>query len=286
MNRLVKLFFGLISLYFMIGMFRRMAPTNKSSWPVPANISLMRPSLLKDQNVLIGLLTLPEKYERRFLVRTLYGQMSSPLAKLYFVFCDPSDENMRDLIMAENALYDDILVLDCVENMDNGKTYSFFSSLPKIFKNSKFKYVMKTDDDVFLHIPNLVNKLMTLSNKGLYFGREVIGHGFMAGMGYAISWDLVEWIAQSDYARNHREGQEDATLAGWLHHSGLVKHRVSDENGFYDYPESGKGWAKPYIPGTILIHRLKDSTHFIKANMQFMRPLISKYYSKSKQERT
>jgi hypothetical protein len=202
--------------------------------------------------------------------------MTSPLAKLYFVVCRPSDETMADLIMAEKTLYNDILILDCKENMDNGKTYTFFSSVPKIFRNSPFEYVMKTDDDVFLHIPNLVSKLMTLSKKGVYYGRNVKGHNFMAGMGYALSWDLVEWIAASDYAKINKEGQEDATVAKWLYHSGLVIHKVSDENAIYDYPESGQGWAKPYIPETILMHRLKDPTSFIKANMHFMRPIISK----------
>jgi len=137
---------------------------------------------------------------------------------------------------------------------------------------------MKTDDDVFLHIPNLVNKLTTLSKKGLYLGRQVSGFPFMAGMGYVLSWDLVEWIAASDYPKVNQIGQEDAILAKWLDYSGLVTHKISDENAFYDYPDSGKGWAKPYIPETILIHRLKDAISFIKANMHFMRPIFSKLY--------
>lgn len=47
-----------------------------------------------------------------------------------------------------------------------------------------YDYVMKTDDDVFLHLPNLLNRAMTLSRNGVYFGREVTGKNFMAGAGY------------------------------------------------------------------------------------------------------
>lgn len=264
MNKLARLIVGLTLFFAGLYVYKEAIEKNTIN-PDSSN-----------KKVLIGLLTLPEKYERRFLVRTFYGKMESPLAKLYFVVCNPTNTTMRDLIIAEKTFYDDILVLDCVENMDDGKTFTFFSSLPKLFKNSTFEYVMKTDDDVFLHIPNLVTKLLTLSNKGLYYGRDVPNHGFMAGMGYVISWDLVEWIATAEYPKLHREGQEDATLASWLHHSGLLKHTVSDDNAIYDDPDSGKGWAKPYIPETILIHRLKDTLAFIKANVHFMRPLFSK----------
>ena len=226
-------------------------------------------SLNSPHTVLIGLFTLPKKYERRMLVRTLYGQMSSPLARLYFVFCEPTDSIVKKVITAEKKLFKDIIILKCKENMDEGKTYSFFSSLPSLFKDSKFDFVMKTDDDVFLHIPNLVSKLSNLGSKGTYFGR-IVNNYFMAGMGYVLSWDLVEWIANSDYANSHKIGQEDAVLASWLYNSGLLKHKVSDDNSFYDDPDSNQGWSKPYIPETILIHRLKDTDAFIKANVYFM----------------
>ncbi len=42
--------------------------------------------------------------------------------------------------------YDDIIILDYEENMDGDKTYTFFSSLPRLFNDTLYDYVMKTDD--------------------------------------------------------------------------------------------------------------------------------------------
>ena len=97
----------------------------------------------------------------------------------------------------------------------------------------------------------------------------------MAGMGYLMSWDLAYWVATDPFPKEHTEGQEDAMLAWWLTESKLIEHWISDElEEFYDEPDSKQGWAHPYTPNTILIHRLKDSNWFLKANRFFMSHLL------------
>ena len=94
------------------------------------------------KTLLVGILTVPEKYDRRALIRSTYAQLSSPLAHLRFVFCLPRNTFMETLVLAEKRAYKDIIVLNCTENMDNGKTYSYVSALPSLFKNGTYDYVM------------------------------------------------------------------------------------------------------------------------------------------------
>jgi hypothetical protein len=152
--------------------------------------------------------------------------------------------------------------------MDEGKTLDFFKSVPTAF--NKHSFVMKADDDVYLHLPNIHKKLQTFPNsKGVYFGRAA--GQFMAGMGYILSWDLAQWIATDAFPSEHPNGQEDALLAWWLTFSRRVSHWESDTTeALYDAPESLKEWAHPYTPNTLLIHQLKNTSWFLNAAAHFM----------------
>jgi len=47
----------------------------------------------------------------------------------------------------------DILLLDCVENLVEGKTYEFFRTVGAEMGGRGYTHVMKTDDDSFVNIP-------------------------------------------------------------------------------------------------------------------------------------
>lgn len=88
-----------------------------------------------DLRLLIGVLTVPGNYERRNLVRLAYAIQPDHTGHVdvKFVFCNVTKEEDILLVALEIIRYDDIIILDCAENMDGGKTYTYFSSLPKIF---------------------------------------------------------------------------------------------------------------------------------------------------------
>jgi galactosylxylosylprotein 3-beta-galactosyltransferase len=93
----------------------------------------------------------------------------------------------------------------------------------------------------------------------------------MAGMGYVLSYDLVKWISQDPFPKMNQIGQEDGMLAFWLVQSQLVQHWLSDtDKSFYDFPDSGKGWAHPYSRNTILIHQLKQDDCYLKVVEHFL----------------
>ncbi|XP_042503263.1 uncharacterized protein LOC122080373 [Macadamia integrifolia] len=102
-------------------------------------------------SLLIGILTRPDSYDRRRFLRLIYGIQSSPIASIdiKFVFCRLTKDDQRVLIALEILRFDDIIILNCTENMNSRKTYTYFSSLPYILSHN-YDYVMKADDDVFL----------------------------------------------------------------------------------------------------------------------------------------
>ncbi|KAJ3695366.1 hypothetical protein LUZ60_000743 [Juncus effusus] len=227
--------------------------------------------------LLIGVLTLPGNYERRNLVRLAYGfQLSnSGHVDVKFVFCNVTKEEDLVFIALEIMKYDDIIILDCAENMDGGKTYTYFSSLPKIFDEEPYDYVMKTDDDTYIRLNNLVNTLKRLPRESLYFGLMSPCFGtnanhYMSGMGYAVSWDLVKWIATSDVARTHRTGPEDLVTGKWFRDGGKSVHMYDATPAMYDFFQPPYTcYRHEFIPDTVAVHKLKDGIRWAKTLKYF-----------------
>ncbi|CAL8990651.1 unnamed protein product [Prunus brigantina] len=205
--------------------------------------------------VLFGILTLPGQYQRRHFLRLIYGTQTPVGAKvdMKFVMCNLTKEDQEVLVALEIMRYDDIIILDCEENMNKGKTYTYFSSLPEMFNNTNgdyppYHYVMKADDDAYFRLQNLVDSLKPLPREDLYFGyvipcssMEPFGH-YMSGMGYLISWDIVEWIRESDIPKNHLEGPEDKTFGDWIKNGHRAKNRFNAKWSMYNFPEPPTKW--------------------------------------------
>ncbi|KAK6127491.1 hypothetical protein DH2020_038766 [Rehmannia glutinosa] len=213
----------------------------------------------------IGILTRPDKYDRRHFLRLIYGtQSSSPIAKtdVKFILCNLTKPEQKILIALEIMRFDDIIILDCHENMNSGKTYTYFSTLPKILP-TRYDYVMKADDDVFIRLKPLALSLHTLPRFDLYYGFVIpcpsmnpFVH-YMSGMGFVLSWDLVEWISDSLVTVNRTFGPEDKLVGEWLNSGKKAKNRFSNKPAMYDYPGTNGRCSHDLIPDTIAVHRVK-----------------------------
>lgn len=239
-------------------------------------------SMPPDLRLLIGVLTLPDHYEKRNLLRLVYGvQLPVPAAKvdLKFVFCNLTKEEQKVMIAMEIMKYNDIVILNCSENMDSGKTYIYFSSLPDILSENPtskpYDYVMKADDDVYFRVGPLVEALRPLPREDMYYGltapcRVVNPYNrYMSGMGYVLSWDIVQWIRYSEIPRNHTEGPEDRLVGEWMNLGGRAKNRHNANPAFYDYNAGSIGCPRPFSPNTIGVHRLKGKDRWIKTLQYF-----------------
>lgn len=193
-----------------------------------------------------------------------------------FVFCNLTKEDQKILIALEIMLHNDIIILNCKENMDKGKTYTYFSSLPDILKddsnpiNPPYHYVIKGDDDTYFRLPKLVETLMPLPREDLYYGYVVpcpsmdpFVH-YMSGMGYLVSWDIVEWIKDSHIPKRHMMGPEDKVFGDWLREGRRAKNRYNAKWSMYDYPEPATRCTHELWPDTVAVHRLKTQEKWVR----------------------
>lgn len=239
-------------------------------------------------NIFLGILTIPKLHERRHLLRSAYAvqthNLTSAKVDVRFVICKSIGDVEKMFFALEIMLYDDIIILDCIENLNNGKTYTFFSTLPSMLgtgHNKPYDYVVKADDDAYFRLDNLVSYLKDKPREDLYCGMELpcdyvkricgVHTTFMAGFGYVLSWDLVEWIAESDIASSNKTGLEDLMLAKWLNSAGRGKNRYNGEPAFYDFQGnlSENRHTHNFIPETIAVHGLKRNFKWVKILQYF-----------------
>ncbi|KAJ8444199.1 hypothetical protein Cgig2_028080 [Carnegiea gigantea] len=232
--------------------------------------------------ILVGILTLPDQYQKRHFLRMIYGTQAPEGAKvdLKFVFCNLTKEDQTILVALEIMRFDDIIILNCTENMNKGKTYTYFSSLPEIFNTTEgphppYHYVLKADDDTYFRLDALVKSLRPLPREDLYYGYVIpcpsmdpFVH-YMSGMGYLVSWDIVEWIRESDIPKTHLEGPEDKVFGDWIRNGHRGKNRFNAKWSMYNYPQPPTRCTHELWPNTIAVHLLKTQEKWIKTLQYF-----------------
>ncbi|XP_042489004.1 hydroxyproline O-galactosyltransferase GALT3-like [Macadamia integrifolia] len=246
-----------------------------------ANINSTSPE--PELRVLIGILTLPDQYHRRHFLRLIYGIQSPPVGvkvDVKFVFCNLTKEDQKVLVALEIMQHNDIIILNCKENMDKGKTYTYFSSLPEIFNgtdgpNPPYHYVMKADDDTYIRVNSLVQSLRPLPRDDLYYGYVIPCPSmdpfihYMSGMGYLISWDIVEWIRTSNIPKIQREGPEDKVFGDWIREGHRAKNRYNAKWSMYNFPVPPTRCTHELWPDTIAVHLLKNQEKWIETLTYF-----------------
>ncbi|KAL3841034.1 hypothetical protein ACJIZ3_025625 [Penstemon smallii] len=230
-----------------------------------------------DIRILIGILTLPDHYHKRHFLRLIYGTQATIGARVdvKFVFCNLTKEDQKVLVALEIMRYDDIIILNCQENMNKGKTYTYFSSLPDMLNDTKapyppYHYVMKGDDDSYFRLQSLVDSLIPLPREDLYYGYVIpcpsmdpFVH-YMSGMGYLVSWDIVEWLKDTDIPKKHLVGPEDKLFGEWLRDGHRAKNRYNAKWSMYNYPEPPTRCTHELWPDTIAVHMLKNQEKWIR----------------------
>jgi hypothetical protein len=238
--------------------------------PLPAPPSEPEPEF----SLLVGVLTMPSRRERRDIVRMAYA-LQPPAAgarvDVRFVFCNVTNPVDEVLVALEARRHGDILVLDCAENMNDGKTYAYLSSAPRLFAQRPYDYVMKTDDDTYLRVAALADELRGKPRRDVYLGYGYAMGGqpmpFMHGMGYVVSWDVASWVAGAGeiLARNDTVGPEDLMVGKWLNLAGRGRNRYDLKPRMYDL-----NWDMDnFRPDTVAVHMLKDNRRWAAAFRYF-----------------
>jgi hypothetical protein len=242
--------------------------------------------------------------------------MAKP-AVVFFVIGIKADKDNKPLtdeamchLKAEQDKYGDLILLNIKENMNLGKTNDWFQLA---YRKFSAEYVMKADTDAFLNIPSLLNELSFLPSCRLYFGfpcehppgdnnREsphkglgleygsfeipagtgggilgVQAAGWMCGMGFVLSWDLVEFLATDeivarDSSRYASYAGEDIQMGLWLTVGGIDLNFAGDYFKFMDYsdnPRSHDAYHHEMLDDTVLIHEIKQEAQWEKVHGRY-----------------
>ncbi|XP_044430894.1 beta-1,3-galactosyltransferase 6 [Triticum aestivum] len=246
-------------------------PAASASAALVADDGGRRPDQL---SILVGVHTMPKKHSRRHLIRMAYAVQQTAALRgaarvdVRFALCArPMPAEHGAFVALERRAYGDVLLFNCTENAEDGKTYTYFADLPAMLgaaggegRPRPYDYVMKVDDDTYLRLDALVKTLRRAPREDMYYGvglpfMDRKSPPFMLGMGDALSWDLVQWIATSDMVRRKAKGVEDVTTGNWLNEGGKAKNRVNIFPRMYDYKSAE---AKDFLEDTIGVHQLKE----------------------------
>lgn len=252
-------------------------------WFVNADVESLAPV-----NYLAGILTVDEKFERRQVIRSTYASLTmprhsetgQPLGNVHvkFILGRPRKE-YADRIALEMEMYNDIVVLDIKETQWSRKTYEFFrwaaenATVPVLVPHSSqshpynvngtpyevrwkmVDYVVKADDDTFIVLDELERRLRAAPRTMVYWGYKV-ADWFMSGELYALSQDLVQYIAHSPIVATSASRKEDEQLARWLeaHPQHRHIHWLSERCWVYDHPRA----TTPYAHGFLFPNHVEE----------------------------
>src|SRR3989337_1124338 len=149
--------------------------------------------------------------------------------------------------------------------MNEGKAYYYWKWVGDHFDSSQYDYVVKTDDDVFVHFQNLALNLRPLPRDYLYYGFNS-NNEFIVGMLEVLSIDQAQRLASFPFNKDEWMGPEDIMLGIWINENVHQHLFMIDESCLiFNDPRVlstyllflWKPWASPQ---SIAIHWLK-STH-------------------------
>ncbi|XP_070262827.1 lactosylceramide 1,3-N-acetyl-beta-D-glucosaminyltransferase [Myotis yumanensis] len=168
----------------------------------------------QDVLLLLFVKTAPENYGRRSTIRKTWGnekyarsQLNANI-KTLFALGTPSNpltrEKLQRKLVWEDQMYNDIIQQDFADSFYNLtlKLRMQFSWANTFCPHAKF--LMTADDDIFIHMPNLIEYLQSLEQMGVqdfWIGRVHRGAPPVRNKHskYYVSYEMYQWPAYPDY---------------------------------------------------------------------------------------
>ncbi|XP_069328970.1 lactosylceramide 1,3-N-acetyl-beta-D-glucosaminyltransferase [Eulemur rufifrons] len=167
----------------------------------------------QDILLLLFVKTAPENYNRRSTIRKTWGnekyvrsQLNANIKTLFALGTpDPlKGEELQRKLVWEDQMYHDIIQQDFVDSFYNLtlKLLLQFSWANTYCPHAKF--LMTADDDIFIHMPNLIEYLQSLEQIGVqdfWIGRVHRGAPPVRDKSnkYYVSYEMYQWPAYPDY---------------------------------------------------------------------------------------
>lgn len=122
--------------------------------------SLSCPKNGENLELLIFVHSSPQNRDRRMIIRQTWGYYKIlTKVKIYFFIGMSEDLSTEKQLEAESESHEDLIRIDILENYQN-LTYKTVAMLEWVIRQcGKVNFLMKVDDDVFCHVPNILKFL-------------------------------------------------------------------------------------------------------------------------------
>ena len=178
--------------------------------------------------------THPRKVQQRNAIRKTWANVQgwSLLAELdkekkrirvLFICGNPPASDNTEEFKAEVSKNDDIFV---VKNITEGKVslrYKNMWGFRYSYQHYNFEYLVKTDDDVTVNLPKMIQDLSKYPRGFYYLGSNAGKVGkppqqwrYCSGGGYVLSYDLVQEIVHLSPAVHKPTMKPEDVFTGWL----------------------------------------------------------------------
>lgn len=183
---------------------------------------LDNPKACKDQDILLLLLvkSSPENILRRNAIRSTWGNETyirdrlGVIVKVVFVLGAPvvSEDkppkmarySPQEQLVFENNLHSDLIQQGFLDSFHNLTLKLLMQFHWMHHRCAHARFLMTADDDIFVHMPNLVKYLQDMSNRGVtdfWIGRVHRGAPPIRSKDskYYVPYDMYQWLSYPDY---------------------------------------------------------------------------------------
>jgi len=265
-------------------LFKRTFNIRSNVVPHIKNQNLNEKICRHSKTTLYGIFSMLHKIETRNTLRKQSQcSFNNENQNTVFVMGKPKTQNEYDLIMREKDEFNDIFILSCEENMNDGKTFTYFKEA--LQQLPCFQFYAKVDDDTAFSPDKMTSQLLSYPNDSpLYIGRVMqnvdnnlkmfIYHTFkyqfkdmrwlylhekyFAGMLYVLNSQAIQkWIQLNP---TYTYGDEDSRTSSFMVQVGAKYIDVGTK--FHDYFEynpgpMGEHWRLEITNNSIAVHQCK-----------------------------
>ena len=261
-------------------------------FPVVHNAAVASRLCSKRREVLYGIFSIPRKAHTWAVVRQQSQcDFNNDIHSTVFVVGTPRSESDREIVMRESKSRGDVFILTCDENMNEGKSFTYFKEALEQFPC--FNFYAKVDDDTAF-VPNKLSaRILTVSNEGpLLIGRNsrVLDSDFTrfviktflfsfrdmgwlyhlqnytAGLLYVLNSQAVKkWVALNP---TQLYGDEDYRTSHYMQQIGATF--VNLDTAFHDFSEYETNlfqdhWKLEITQNSLAVHKCKTQRHLSDA---------------------
>ena len=203
------------------------------------NKSMFTRLCTRHRDVLYGIFSTVGRVQHRNVTRhQTHCNMNSKVHSTIFVLGTPRTESEYNILNMESELYGDIFILTCIENMNEGKTYTYFKEAFEQFPC--FDFYAKVDDDTAFapdklsakirSMPNdmaliigrtqSIDDLWLLSLKWIYYGfRDLswaLRQNYTAGLLYVLNTQAIKQWIELNPLSTQLYGDEDVRTSYYM----------------------------------------------------------------------